>query len=727
MNSGRKHSSEKQVAPAANYEEHTLEAEYGFTIRPAPRGGGFLFSWIGIDEQGEEILNPLDSVTETKKWLEDTAQIYGLDFELLKQSKLQAKNTPKPKKQTDSEATNKDAIFEIITEKINHIAPDSGLVENRPYLGFWLLTKVKSEEGTTVKQVFHLLFDDGDLVPYDPATLLSKDITLESQPVYTPLRISIETVMNLAELPEVQPLEVLNDVLTQLKKYIEFDDYRYYPLITYWIMTTYFHKVFSAFPYLYINALKRSGKTKLLEVLKQLSYNAIFSPNMSTSALFRLTQSAGATTLLDETEDLNDPDKKADFKTLLFSGYKKGSPAYRSEKENDAFIPKPYEVYSPKAIANINGLDNVLEDRCIPITMKRGRNLAIINKDIPSNDPEWNRIRDNLSRLFLQIAPEIADAYSKTEKIEDILGIKNDCETSVVSEVNAVSVVSKRVLKNKNLYVARTWELWKPLFATAKYLDNYFSYKDFIYTNYTNYTKYTKTPFEDLLDISVDLINEKVSDDNDTGETTLIIGMLKLVDEDTYYKPKEIIEAAKPYSESEELPAWFNAKWVGRVLKRLGFKDKRRIGKGMEYHLIPEKVRDMADRLNIKLPEGEALPEIKQKKETFYFKLAPKNEHHVCDMNGCDGDGAQEATYEQILNDEQKSVSGKERLFFCQKCYDFGKENAKAENVDCVIVKVCEFCSQPITNPLDIISNDFTNGNPAHTTCYEAKLRSAQK
>ena len=173
-------------------------------------------------------------------------------------------------------------------------------------------------------------------------------------------------------------------------------------LVGYWVIATYFHKRFSTFPYLFINAIKRAGKTKLLDVLTLLAYNAVFSPNMSTSTLFRLTQSAGATTLLDETENLEDPEKKAEFKSLLLSGYKRGSFCYRSEKENEKYVPVPFEVYSPKAIANINGISDVLEDRCIPITMKRGRNLAIINKDVPSEDPIWEKIRDNLSRLYFK-------------------------------------------------------------------------------------------------------------------------------------------------------------------------------------------------------------------------------------------------------------------------------------------------------------------------------------
>lgn len=209
-------------------------------------------------------------------------------------------------------------------------------------------------------------------------------------------------VLNFADLPRVNPVEVFEKLIEILKKYIEFDDPRYYVLVAAWIIGTYFHKRFSCFPYLFINAVKRSGKTKLLTVLSLLTYNAVFSANMSTSSLFRLTQSAGATTLADEQEDMNDPERKADFRSLFNAGYKRGTVVYRTEKgPNDTYVPTPYDPYSPKGLANINGLEDVLEDRCISLTMKRGRNRKVINRDVPLDDVVWEEMRDALSRLYL--------------------------------------------------------------------------------------------------------------------------------------------------------------------------------------------------------------------------------------------------------------------------------------------------------------------------------------
>jgi hypothetical protein len=573
------------------YPEGSLES-LGYCIKPSPRGGGFMLYKIGKKE-----LDPIDDIKETQKWLVETGQSINVPIDALKKAILIAKNTPK-KKSSNETSKISTKTFEILTNKLSRIDPDSGIIADRPYLGIWLTAKVQSENGTKIQQIFHLLFNDGELIPADQETLNSKDIFLHSEPIYTALKLGINTVMNLSEMPAVNPHKILTDLVDQLKKYVEFDDPRYYSLLAYWIIGTYFHKRFNSFPYLFINALKRSGKTKLLEVLALLAYNAIFSPNMSTSALFRLIQSAGATILLDESEDLIDPEKKADFKSLLLSGYKRGAFVYRSEKgTNDSYIPVPFNVYSPKAIANINGLNDVLEDRCITITMKRGRNLEIINKDLASEDPYWEQLRDSLARLYFQEATAIEATYVQMDKIDKVI----DDLVSVGCVGSVGSVGLNRVREKKILYVARTWEMWRPLFSIAKYI-HIFSPTSISPTQPTQPTQPTLNYlFEDLLSLSIDLILEKESENTtDTGEAMLIMGLLRLVKKDDFYKPKAILDSALEFTDS--LPGWFNVVWVGKTFKRLGFKEKRRMGRGIEYRLIPLQVQDMADRLGIKLP-----------------------------------------------------------------------------------------------------------------------------
>jgi len=83
--------------------------------------------------------------------------------------------------------------------------------------------------------------------------------------------------------------------------------------------------------------------------------------------------------------------------------------------------------------------------------------------------------------------------------------------------------------------------------------------------------------------------------------------LLKIVAGDGWYTPKTMhTELSTLYEDGP--PKWMSTRWIGNALKRLGFKDKRRVGRGIEYHLTPEQVQDMADRLGVTLPDEEEGP-----------------------------------------------------------------------------------------------------------------------
>jgi hypothetical protein len=193
--------------------------------------------------------------------------------------------------------------------------------------------------------------------------------------------------------------------------------------------------------------------------------------------------------------------------------------------------------------------------------------------------------------LYLQDWAAVEHEYNQTQDIND-----------VVSGVSDVSDGRSRVQEKNNIYVGRIWELWRPILSLGKHILFYFSVPPCNDTNDTNDTNVTEpTLFEQLLDLSVDLILEKeMEDTTDTGESLLLMGMLKNIIADNYYKISDLIIAASEFTEA--LPGWFNPRWIGRALKRLGFKEKRHRGKGVEYRLTPETVKDMADRLGVSLP-----------------------------------------------------------------------------------------------------------------------------
>jgi hypothetical protein len=165
----------------------------------------------------------------------------------------------------------------------------------------------------------------------------------------------------------VTPEEVFTEVNERFKFYIEWPEEVIHDFLTLWVIGTYFHPLFNSYPYVYVGGIKRSGKTKVLTVAAQMSFNSIFSGNMSTASLYRLIQNNRCSLFIDETEKLSNPERMQDFRNILLSGYKKGEKAYRIGKTaKDRLIPEAFEVYGPKMLANIGGLEDVLSDRCIP-------------------------------------------------------------------------------------------------------------------------------------------------------------------------------------------------------------------------------------------------------------------------------------------------------------------------------------------------------------------------
>lgn len=68
MDTGRTVKQEAETKKTT-YPPSSLEAQCGFTIRKASSGGGYIFSWIDTDEKGNEHLNPIDEVNDSKFWL----------------------------------------------------------------------------------------------------------------------------------------------------------------------------------------------------------------------------------------------------------------------------------------------------------------------------------------------------------------------------------------------------------------------------------------------------------------------------------------------------------------------------------------------------------------------------------------------------------------------------------------------------------------------------------
>jgi len=349
----------------------------------------------------------------------------------------------------------------------------------------------------------------------------------------------------------------------KLKFYIDFEDPRYYSLISFFVMGTYFFELFDSFPYLFIHGVKRSGKTTILRILEKLCFNAILTGNISASSVFRLADGIRPTLLIDEADALVNPKNAENLRLMLLNGYKKGNKIIRTEKKGERvdFKVIRFNVYCPKVLVNIKGIDDVLEDRTIYINIRRTPSKEYSNRvTLIEKDPVWQFIRDCL----------------------------------YVYLVTGWKIVKKEYdnLENNTKLTNRDWELWKPLLVFSRFAEKY----------------------NEMVEFAEEKTQEKIIEDVVEQRDTLLVKVLcSMVESDNYYKVSDIKERFKGELDEDER-GFLTAKWIGSALRRLGFKNKRRTGGGVEYFLSKKEVENLAKRMGITETEGQEQTEPEEEK-----------------------------------------------------------------------------------------------------------------
>jgi hypothetical protein len=473
------------------------------------------------------------------------------------------------------------SIEPSLTKTISEIHPAFGVVNDTAYVGVWLPCRISDDKGNEkFKDLLFLVTDQRKIILANDDVFRSRNLDwrLVYKPIKFPNRWSLPYVQAFLEGRTSKPIDVLEKVIEVWKKYLELPNEKEYLYNALWDIGTYFHSLFQGYPYVYTGGVKRAGKTKTLTVHHRLAFNAIFSNNMSVASIYRLIQNARATLLIDESEKLSYKgrmsERTLEFRSILLSGYKKGTRAYRIEKtKNDSLIPRPFETYSPKALANIQGLEDVIEDRCKPTILKRSRNKKIVNLEVPDGEL-FGELRGELYVLFLEHWREIQHIYNKI------------CEFGELNEQ-----VNIKNTPEINILVGRELELWRPIIALAIFFDRKRGSK----------TKFTSSPCSLtslILELAIEDAKQRQTENTtETGEVILTQVLQTVVTTDDYYPVKTLKE--KMLEAFDEEQKWITTRWIGNALRRLGFKDKRRVGTGYQYKLHKADVEDLAARLGL--------------------------------------------------------------------------------------------------------------------------------
>ena len=196
-----------------------------------------------------------------------------------------------------------------------------------------------------------------------------------------------------------------------MRKYVDLGSDERYIVVTLWAIGTYFSKSFSYYPYLDFFGTKGSAKSKVLKFLEQIIFNGMWFNNVSGASAIRSIESLGCTLLLDETENLKNPQSdEAKFLLKLLKGaFATDSKIMINNQTKDGWMPYPFDAGTCIAMGHINGIDDVLEDRTISVPIQATLNKQIAQSDINKDDDVWQEIRNWCYRAFLQHFDDIEE------------------------------------------------------------------------------------------------------------------------------------------------------------------------------------------------------------------------------------------------------------------------------------------------------------------------------
>jgi len=381
----------------------------------------------------------------------------------------------------------------------------------------------------------------------------------------------------------IQLAEVYENLISIIGKYCDIKD-EYKKVVSLWIIGSYMHDDFQTYPYLFINAMRGSGKTRLLRLITYLSGGEMLN-SLTEAVLFRTTGMLG----IDEFEGISRKGNEA-LKELLNSAYKKGIKVRRMRKakglDGEKQVVEEFEPYRPICMANIYGIEEVLEDRCISLILEKSSNKGITK--LVENYEQDTLIKTTLTTLttlkcrlcsvvvppsmYLEWNQYVVDKHIVLEQGTTLTTLTHN--TTLTTQTTQLLNLKKEEMFNKidNSEIdGRNLELTLSLLLISSFLD--------------------EELFDESLRIFGELIKDKKTEDFTESRDVSLIDFVSQYTNKNFVSMKQLTNEFKEFLQDTD--DWINPKWVGKGLKRTSLiVDKRRTSQGREVVLNIEKAQE---------------------------------------------------------------------------------------------------------------------------------------
>jgi len=199
---------------------------------------------------------------------------------------------------------------------------------------------------------------------------------------------------------------IVERIETYIQDYVTLADKSYALPIALWIIGTFCYPTFDAYPYLVITAAtKRSGKTRLSEMISFCCSNPANMAALTGPTLFRLIETEHPTLMFDEAESLNS-EMAGTMRSVLNVGYRRGQTIARVSGEG----VKYYDTYCPKVFILIGDVFDTLRDRSIIITMQRAETRKRFT--FQAAKEEGGILRELIHEAVREHEPALADIFA---------------------------------------------------------------------------------------------------------------------------------------------------------------------------------------------------------------------------------------------------------------------------------------------------------------------------
>ncbi len=212
-------------------------------------------------------------------------------------------------------------------------------------------------------------------------------------------------------------------------------------IVALWVVHTYTFESSDATPYLTItSAEKQSGKSRLLEILEALVVKPWLTGRVTAAVLARKVDSEKPTLLLDETDAAfnSGNDYKEMLRGVLNTGHRRGGKTSCCVRQGDDFTYQDFSTFCPKALAGIGKLPDTIEDRAIPIRLKRAAPGEVMERFRRRNiKEEVEALKSELSAWCAAILPQLIDA--RPHLPEELTDRQQDAVESLLAIADAAA------------------------------------------------------------------------------------------------------------------------------------------------------------------------------------------------------------------------------------------------------------------------------------------------